>query len=163
MKRIVRDRYLTDEEAAKDNLIRKQIKEELPELLARHLEKMTVREAEFNAPALDVESLLGPKINESPCQVELRGCLFVGTGNHSFIAKDFESFELGKRLRIDEDWIAKRLYGFLPPFGGGTVAFAEECRIHATLSLSGGVATLTQVSKCLVRYDAAIYDVSPNS
>jgi hypothetical protein len=41
MKRIVRDRPLTDEEAAKYKAIREQVANELPELIARHHERMT--------------------------------------------------------------------------------------------------------------------------
>jgi DNA-binding XRE family transcriptional regulator len=40
MKRITRDRRLTTEEAAKYRKIREQIAEELPELVARHHERM---------------------------------------------------------------------------------------------------------------------------
>jgi ribosome-binding protein aMBF1 (putative translation factor) len=40
MKRITRDRRLTPDEAAKYNAIRKQVNEELPELIARHHERM---------------------------------------------------------------------------------------------------------------------------
>jgi hypothetical protein len=40
MKRIVRDRRLTPEEAAKYKAIRQQVAEELPELIARHQERM---------------------------------------------------------------------------------------------------------------------------
>ncbi len=39
MKRVIRDRRLTPEEAAKYNKIREQIAAELPELIARHLER----------------------------------------------------------------------------------------------------------------------------
>jgi hypothetical protein len=40
MKRITRDRRLTPEEAAKYKSIRAQISDELPELIARHHERM---------------------------------------------------------------------------------------------------------------------------
>ena len=40
MKRITRDRRLTPEEAAKYNAVREKISEELPELIARHHERM---------------------------------------------------------------------------------------------------------------------------
>jgi DNA-binding XRE family transcriptional regulator len=40
MKRVTRDRRLTPEEAAKYRLIRQQLAEELPELVARHHERM---------------------------------------------------------------------------------------------------------------------------
>lgn len=40
MKRIIRDRYLTTEEAEKYRKIREQVAEELPELIARHHEHM---------------------------------------------------------------------------------------------------------------------------
>jgi len=44
MKRIIRDRRLTPEEAAKYKAIREQVAEELPELIDRHHERMAVRE-----------------------------------------------------------------------------------------------------------------------
>jgi len=40
MKRITRDRPLTPEEASKYNVIRRQIAEELPDLVARHHERL---------------------------------------------------------------------------------------------------------------------------
>src|SRR5713101_5552022 len=40
MKRITRDRRLTPEEAAKYKVIREQVAEELPDLIARHHERM---------------------------------------------------------------------------------------------------------------------------
>ena len=40
MKRITRDRHLTPEEAAKYKVIREQVAEELPDLIARHHERM---------------------------------------------------------------------------------------------------------------------------
>ncbi|NUQ64555.1 MAG: helix-turn-helix transcriptional regulator [Pirellulales bacterium] len=40
MKRITRDRRLTPEEVAKYKAIREQVAEELPELIARHYERM---------------------------------------------------------------------------------------------------------------------------
>lgn len=40
MKRVTRDRKLTPEEAAKYKAIRQQVAEELPELVARHNERM---------------------------------------------------------------------------------------------------------------------------
>jgi DNA-binding XRE family transcriptional regulator len=40
VKRIIRDRRLTPEEAAKYNAIREQVAEELPDLIARHQERM---------------------------------------------------------------------------------------------------------------------------
>ena len=40
MKRIIRDRRLTAEEVAKYNSVREQVAEELPELIARHHERM---------------------------------------------------------------------------------------------------------------------------
>lgn len=40
MKRITRDRRLTPEEAAKYKVVREQVAEELPELVARHHERM---------------------------------------------------------------------------------------------------------------------------
>jgi DNA-binding XRE family transcriptional regulator len=42
MKRIVRNRKLTPEEAAKYRAIREQVAEELPDLIARHHERMAV-------------------------------------------------------------------------------------------------------------------------
>jgi hypothetical protein len=42
MKRITRDRRLTPEEAAKYKVIREQVAEELPELVARHQERVKV-------------------------------------------------------------------------------------------------------------------------
>ena len=44
MKRIIRDRWLTPEEADKDQLIRDQVAEELPELIARHHQRMSDRD-----------------------------------------------------------------------------------------------------------------------
>ena len=44
MKRIIRDRKLLPEEAAKYKEIREQVAEELPELIARHQERMVVLE-----------------------------------------------------------------------------------------------------------------------
>jgi DNA-binding XRE family transcriptional regulator len=41
MKRITRDHRLTPEEAAKYNEIREQVTQELPDLIARHHERMT--------------------------------------------------------------------------------------------------------------------------
>ena len=72
MKRITRDGRLTPEEAAKYGAIRKQVAEELPELIARHHERMatldqlqdllqqlrTAREAKGLSLA-DVEELTG--------------------------------------------------------------------------------------------------------
>jgi hypothetical protein len=43
MRRITRDQPLTPEEAAKYKAIRDQIAEELPELVARHDERLTIR------------------------------------------------------------------------------------------------------------------------
>ena len=43
MKRIRRNRYLTEEEAAKYNKIREQVDKELPELIARHHERMAAQ------------------------------------------------------------------------------------------------------------------------
>jgi predicted transcriptional regulator len=40
MKRIIRDRRLTPEEAAKYKTIRQQVAEELPDIIARHHERM---------------------------------------------------------------------------------------------------------------------------
>ena len=40
LKRITRDRHLTPEEAAKYNTIRAQVAEELPDLIARHRERV---------------------------------------------------------------------------------------------------------------------------
>jgi hypothetical protein len=40
MKRIIRDRRLTPEEAARYNTIRQQVAEELPELVSRHHQRM---------------------------------------------------------------------------------------------------------------------------
>jgi DNA-binding XRE family transcriptional regulator len=42
MKRIIRNRKLTPEEAAKYNAVRKQVAEELPALIERHHERMAV-------------------------------------------------------------------------------------------------------------------------
>jgi DNA-binding XRE family transcriptional regulator len=42
MKRIIRDRKLTPEEAAKYKAVREQIDQELPELVARHQERMAI-------------------------------------------------------------------------------------------------------------------------
>ena len=42
MKRIIRNRRLTPEEAAKYKAIREQVAEELPDLIARHDERMAV-------------------------------------------------------------------------------------------------------------------------
>ncbi len=44
MKRITRDRRLTPEEAAKLKAIRKQVEDELPELVERHQERLAVLE-----------------------------------------------------------------------------------------------------------------------
>lgn len=44
MKRIIRDRYLTDEEAAKYDLIRKQVEADLPDLIERHHQRMDVQQ-----------------------------------------------------------------------------------------------------------------------
>jgi DNA-binding XRE family transcriptional regulator len=44
MKRINRDRRLTPEEAAKYNAVREQVAEELPDLIARHHERMAALE-----------------------------------------------------------------------------------------------------------------------
>jgi hypothetical protein len=41
IKRIIRDRHLTSEEAAKYNAIRKKIDSELPELIKRHNERLS--------------------------------------------------------------------------------------------------------------------------
>jgi DNA-binding XRE family transcriptional regulator len=43
MKRIIRDRRLTPDEAAKYRAVRKQVGDELPELIARHHERATGR------------------------------------------------------------------------------------------------------------------------
>ncbi len=43
MKRITRDRRLTPEEAAKYKAIREQVAEELPDLIARHDERLADR------------------------------------------------------------------------------------------------------------------------
>src|SRR5437899_66700 len=43
MKRIIRNRRLTPEEAAKYKAIREQVAEELPDLIARHHERMTAQ------------------------------------------------------------------------------------------------------------------------
>jgi predicted XRE-type DNA-binding protein len=40
MKRITRDQRLTQEEAAENRVVREQVEEELPELVARHHERM---------------------------------------------------------------------------------------------------------------------------
>jgi DNA-binding XRE family transcriptional regulator len=42
MKRVIRDRRLTPEEAAKYKTIREQVAQELPDLVARHHERMAV-------------------------------------------------------------------------------------------------------------------------
>ena len=42
MKRIIRDRRLTPEETAKYNVVREQVAAELPKLIERHEERMTV-------------------------------------------------------------------------------------------------------------------------
>lgn len=44
MKRIIRDRRLTPEEAAKYKAIREQVAAELPDLIARHHERMAARD-----------------------------------------------------------------------------------------------------------------------
>jgi ribosome-binding protein aMBF1 (putative translation factor) len=44
MKRITRDRRLTPEEAAKYKAVREQVAEELPDLVARHHERMATRD-----------------------------------------------------------------------------------------------------------------------
>lgn len=44
MKRIIRNQRLTPEEAAKYKAIREQVAEELPELIARHHERMAARD-----------------------------------------------------------------------------------------------------------------------
>lgn len=44
MKSITRDRYLTPEEIARDKLVREQIAGELPELIARHHERLAASE-----------------------------------------------------------------------------------------------------------------------
>src|SRR5688572_21923885 len=45
MKRIIRDRRLTDEEAGKYQLIRDQVRNELPELITQHHQRMADRDA----------------------------------------------------------------------------------------------------------------------
>jgi hypothetical protein len=42
MKRMIRDRRLTFEEAAKYKAIREQVAQELPDLIARHHERMAI-------------------------------------------------------------------------------------------------------------------------
>lgn len=44
MKRIIRDRRLTVEEATKYRTVREQVAQELPELVARHHERMAVQD-----------------------------------------------------------------------------------------------------------------------
>lgn len=44
MRRIIRDRKLTPEEAAKNNAIRAELDKELPDLVKRHHERITLRE-----------------------------------------------------------------------------------------------------------------------
>jgi DNA-binding XRE family transcriptional regulator len=44
MKRIIRDRRLTPEEAAKYKTIREQVAEELPDLIAKHHERIAMRD-----------------------------------------------------------------------------------------------------------------------
>jgi hypothetical protein len=48
MKRITRKQWLTPEEAEKQEIIRAQIEAELPELIARHHERMKEREEKEN-------------------------------------------------------------------------------------------------------------------
>lgn len=45
VKRIIRNRRLTPEEAAKYKLVREQIAEELPELIERHIERISSEDA----------------------------------------------------------------------------------------------------------------------
>jgi len=52
MKQIIRDRRLTPEEVAKYAKIREQIAEELPDLIARHHERMAIGEAKQGEPAI---------------------------------------------------------------------------------------------------------------
>lgn len=54
MKRITRDRYLTPEEAAEDRRVREQIEEELPDLVARHHQRMAAKEGEATKPAVAI-------------------------------------------------------------------------------------------------------------
>jgi hypothetical protein len=44
IRRIIRDRRLTDDEAAKYDAVRRQIASELPELIRRHLERMAKKD-----------------------------------------------------------------------------------------------------------------------
>ena len=44
MKRVIRDRRLTPEEAAKYKAIREQVTDELPDLIARHHEREAIRD-----------------------------------------------------------------------------------------------------------------------
>ena len=55
MKHITRDRWLTDEEAAKYNSIREQVAAELPDLIARHKERMAEREAKPSIPSVSMK------------------------------------------------------------------------------------------------------------
>ncbi|MFY9826043.1 MAG: hypothetical protein WAM82_32035 [Thermoanaerobaculia bacterium] len=45
LRRIIRDRRLSPEEAAENREIRQQIAEELPELILRHVERLETKEA----------------------------------------------------------------------------------------------------------------------
>ena len=51
MKRIIRDRPLSPEEAAKYDKIREQVAAELPDLISRHHGRMAAQEARENPPA----------------------------------------------------------------------------------------------------------------
>lgn len=55
MKRIIRDKPLTPEKAAEYNKIREQVEEELPELIARHEERM--------ASKIEIKVTLDPRIH----------------------------------------------------------------------------------------------------
>jgi superfamily II DNA or RNA helicase len=55
MKRITRDRRLTPEEAAKYNKIREQVAQELPDLIARHHQRMAARAATPSIPTVSMK------------------------------------------------------------------------------------------------------------
>lgn len=57
MKRIIRDRRLTPGEAAKHNKTRAQVAQELPDLIARHHDRMASKEAQKDSPAQAARSI----------------------------------------------------------------------------------------------------------
>ena len=71
MKRIIRNRRLTPEEAAKYKAIREQAAEELPDLIARHHERMvTVDQRQELLPATERRTRSAVEASDRP----QRGC-----------------------------------------------------------------------------------------